>query len=405
MARVAIIADLLGANGSVFGGGAERQTYQLAHLAMASGADVTVYQAGRVPNVSDIEGVRVHSLQVDTKSVWSSATRQAIADGSQCFHYKYLAHVPRAAAGINATATHFAIYWDVPFDARYADWYPFGQLARFYLPPWRKLHKRRYLAAVGRCREVLADNTSLLRLVQSDSPNLRDRIYYAPNFSDLSPESNAHAHGADCVVTVVEQAKRAGRLIVLVPRNLTFKQGIALLPKLVETLQELGGHDCQLVVTGQIIRELPQSNHFEKQLKAALASMSPDSRSRLTFLNGVKHEYMPYFYEAADIVLLPSFASEGTPLSAIEAMTFGKAVVATNIGGLNDVIDSGYTGILVRPVAEELANAISMLTRDNGLRTRLGRAARDKAERQFSLAAWRSMVLPFMERNHWFAKS
>jgi len=394
---------MLGANGKVFGGGAERQTYQLARLANESGADVTVYQAAKEATITSIEGVRVHAVAADMKSIWSTATKQAVADGCQCFHYKYLAHVPRAAARLNATATHFAIYWDIPFDPQFAAWYPFGGLARFYLGPWRTLHKRRYLSALARCREVLADNTSLTRVVQSDAPRLRNRIYYVPNFSDLSPNGASPVGGDDCTIAEIEQAKRQGRLIVLIPRNLTFKQGIGLLPKLLETLEPRILSMCQFIVTGQFIRDLPQSGLYEKQLASALGAMPSDIRARLTFLHGVKHECMPYCYKAADIVLIPSFASEGTPLSAVEAMTFGNVVVATNIGGLNDVIESGHTGLLVRPVISELASALTTLVLDAGLRKRLGEAAREKAERQFSLAAWQSLVLPFIERNNWLA--
>jgi glycosyltransferase involved in cell wall biosynthesis len=123
----------------------------------------------------------------------------------------------------------------------------------------------------------------------------------------------------------------------------------------------------------------------------------------LTFLHGVKHECMSKWYTAADIVLLPSFASEGTPLSAVEAMSFGKAIVATNIGGLNDLIDSGYTGLLVPPVVGDLALALAKLVINRELAARIGNAAREKAESQLSLSAWQSRVLPFMDRNGWFA--
>lgn len=244
----------------------------------------------------------------------------------------------------------------------------------------------------------------MLRLVQSDTPNLRDRVYYVPNFSDLSPHQTAHSCD-DRADEVIGKAKRDGRLVVLVPRNLTFKQGIALLPAVVETLQVMGDIRCQFVVTGQFVRDLPQSAQFERRLRRAIEAMAAAARDRLTLLYGVRHECMPRFYECADVVLFPSFASEGTPLSAIEAMMFGKAIVATNIGGLNDLIDSGHTGVLVRPIAEEIAEAIATLARDAELRAQLGSAAKNKAERQFSLAEWRAMVVPFMERNGWLLKS
>ena len=403
MAKVGIIAEAFAVNGVVFGGGAERQTYQLARLAGESGADVTVYQAATAPSLTMVEGVRVCSLPTAPQRIWSVATRRAIADGCQCLHYQYLVHVPRTAEGVNVSATHFAVHWDIPYESQYAAWYPYGRFARFYLGPWRRLQKKRCLAAIRRCREVLADNTSLLRLVQSDVPDLRQRIYYVPNFSDLVPNPNVRFNNGGCLVGEIEKAKREGRLIVLVPRNLSLKQGIALLPTLVEAVGQLTASACQFVVTGQFIRALPQTPHFEVQLNAALRAMPPSSRERLTFLYGVKHECMAYCYEAADIVLLPSFAAEGTPLAAIEAMTFGKPVVATNVGGLNDLFDNEYTGLLVRPVVRDLAQAINRLVLDRGLRERLGQAARRKAERQFSLEAWKSLVVPFIERNNWLA--
>jgi glycosyltransferase involved in cell wall biosynthesis len=404
VAKVGIVAETFAAKGTVFGGGAERQTYQLARLAIDNGADVTVYQpASGLPSLTTVEGVTVCSLPTDIRGIWSSATRRAVADGCNCIHYQYLVHVPRMATELNATATQFAIHWDIPFDPRYAAWYPHGRLARFYLGPWRRLHKRRCLRAIRRCREVLADSTSLLRLVQSDLPELRNKIYCVPNFSDISPNTKATPTDAKVVIGDIEEAKREGRLIVLVPRNLSFKQGIAFLPTLAENVDARTGSACQFVVTGQFIRGLPQSSHFERQLESALASMPPTSRARLTFLHGVDHKWMTYWYGAADIVLLPSFASEGTPLAAIEAMTFGKAIVATNIGGLNDLIDYGHTGFLVRPTVDDLARAIHQLASDAGLRARLGIAARDKAQSQFSLEVWRSSVLPFIDRNHWLA--
>jgi len=403
MAKVAIITESFAVDGKVFAGGAERHTYQLARLATDAGADVTIYQPLKSGNeISTVEGVSVRSVIADTRGIWKAATHQAVADGCERFHYQYLAHVPRLAAKLHPSATHHGIYWDVPFDSRYAAWYPHGRLARLYLRPWRLVHKRRYLKAVRRCREVLAADTSLLRLVQSDLPDLRDRICVVPNFSDLTPTTKASCAAGD-VLDEIDAAKRDGRLIVLVPRNLSFKQGIAFLPELVQIVAQRTDLRCQFVVTGQFIRGLPQSAQYERQLNKALASLPPESRARLTFLHGVKHRRMPYWYQAADIVVLPSVAGEATSLSAIEAMTFGRAVVATNIGGLNDVIEHRHTGMLVRARVDELADAIITLAQDRELRVRLGEAAQCTAKRRYSLETWKSLVLPFIDRNQWLS--
>jgi glycosyltransferase involved in cell wall biosynthesis len=87
----------------------------------------------------------------------------------------------------------------------------------------------------------------------------------------------------------------------------------------------------------------------------------------------------PNWYAAADIVALTS-DNEGTPLSLIEAAAAGRAVVATDVGGVADVVADGETGIVV-PAGDEaaLAAALIRLARDSELRDRLGAAAPGRA--------------------------
>jgi glycosyltransferase involved in cell wall biosynthesis len=112
---------------------------------------------------------------------------------------------------------------------------------------------------------------------------------------------------------------------------------------------------------------------------------------------------MSYCYEASDIVVVPSFASEATSISLLEGMAFNRAVVATNVGGLNDVIDNGVNGLLVKPSLESLAYGIQRLAADSNLRRRLASEARHKAEACFSLSVWRDRATEFMRRNGWLS--
>ena len=89
----------------------------------------------------------------------------------------------------------------------------------------------------------------------------------------------------------------------------------------------------------------------------------------------------------ADVVVLSSI-SEGFPYSTLEAMFCGRAVVATDVGGVAEQL--GRAGLLVRPRDPgALADAILRLLADRGLRVRLGRAARARAETQFTIARFR----------------
>jgi glycosyltransferase involved in cell wall biosynthesis len=108
------------------------------------------------------------------------------------------------------------------------------------------------------------------------------------------------------------------------------------------------------------------------RLEALAAALGVSSRCR--FL-GWRRDVRSV-YAAADVVVLTS-RNEGSPVSIIEAMAAGRAVVCTDVGGVADVVTSGSSGMLV-PYGDPdaLAASIDGLLRDPDLRQRLGAEAR-----------------------------
>lgn len=90
---------------------------------------------------------------------------------------------------------------------------------------------------------------------------------------------------------------------------------------------------------------------------------------------------IPELLEMSDLVVLPSIV-EGLPLSLLEAMAAGKAVIATAVGGVPEMIDDGRTGMLV-PVGDLNAWASSMrrVMKDESLRAALGTKAQQAVNR------------------------
>lgn len=94
---------------------------------------------------------------------------------------------------------------------------------------------------------------------------------------------------------------------------------------------------------------------------------------------------LPRIFADADVVALPSRA-EGTPMVVLEAMAAGRAIVATTVGGIPDLVTDGRTGILVPPDdTTSLAKAIGRLCDDRALRDSLGRAAALDARERFDI--------------------
>jgi glycosyltransferase involved in cell wall biosynthesis len=101
----------------------------------------------------------------------------------------------------------------------------------------------------------------------------------------------------------------------------------------------------------------------------------------VTFL-GYREDVAPYLAEA-DMAVLSS-ANEGTPVALIEAAAAGRALVGTCVGGVPDVVADG-TGRLVASGDEAgLADALSELARDRGLRLELGARAREHVRGRYA---------------------
>ncbi len=100
----------------------------------------------------------------------------------------------------------------------------------------------------------------------------------------------------------------------------------------------------------------------------------------VTFLGAKDQDVLPYYYAAAEMVVMPSHY-ESFGMVALEAMAMGTPVIASEVGGLAHLVQHGYNGYHVPSRdPEALAARILELLQDVDLRARLGRQARDYAQ-------------------------
>lgn len=92
------------------------------------------------------------------------------------------------------------------------------------------------------------------------------------------------------------------------------------------------------------------------------------------------HEVVLDAFQRCTVAVVPSLMHEAFGLVALEAMQAGRPVIASDIGGLRDIIRDGESGILIAPGdAEALHAALARVLTDSGFRTKLGGAAKSRA--------------------------
>ncbi|HET7292526.1 MAG TPA: glycosyltransferase family 4 protein [Vicinamibacteria bacterium] len=158
---------------------------------------------------------------------------------------------------------------------------------------------------------------------------------------------------------------RPGELLVLAFGRLVEKKGFRYLIEAAAAVQGV-----RVAVAGQ------------GDLRGELETLARELRSPVVFAGPLERDAMAHAVLAADVVVVPSVVDragnvDGLPNALLEALAAGRAVVASRVAGIPDVVADGETGLLTPPRdVAALAAALSRLRDDPSLRDRLGLAAR-----------------------------
>ena len=100
----------------------------------------------------------------------------------------------------------------------------------------------------------------------------------------------------------------------------------------------------------------------------------------------------------SSFVVVPSQCNENCSMSVLESMAYGKPVIGSRIGGLPEQIEDNKTGFLFQMGnIEELKEKMTLLTKNKVLRTEMGKAAREKLEKEYSFEAHGTKLMKIYE--------
>jgi glycosyltransferase involved in cell wall biosynthesis len=93
----------------------------------------------------------------------------------------------------------------------------------------------------------------------------------------------------------------------------------------------------------------------------------------VTFCGQVDNQRIAAIYEQIDVLVVPSVWPENNPVTITEAMASGLPVIASDIGGISELVEHGVTGLLAPPRdPRALADIIERLLKDPDLRREMG---------------------------------
>ncbi len=165
---------------------------------------------------------------------------------------------------------------------------------------------------------------------------------------------------------------------------------------MVKSMEDIYGVDLVIRAFKKMIEE-SASNHMRLLLVGGGTQMSEYEqlciqlgiRELVHFTGRVVHEEVPRYHRMMDVFLNPS-RRESFGVSVLEAMSCGKAVIVSNVGGLAEIVEDGKNGLLVQSEnVDELKNKMILLYESSILRNSLGVTAREFVLEKYN---WQSSV-------------
>jgi glycosyltransferase involved in cell wall biosynthesis len=242
--------------------------------------------------------------------------------------------------------------------------------------------RKQFPIIADRCRTIYnaVDPAEFSRERSFDaSPRREKRVLYA---GAVSPHKGIHVL-LDAFSIVLKEYPEARLDVVGLQANYPLAENFELKDqKLVESVYPFYSYDWTSKLKAKLGLGSPDAGTYLARLKQRL---SPEVGTKVAFRGFVPRPELVDLYYSADVFAFAPIWNEGFGITPVEAMAAGVPVVATRSGAIPETVKDQQTGFLVgKNDPRGLADAIFRLLHDDGLRARMGRAARDSVHAKFT---------------------
>jgi glycosyltransferase involved in cell wall biosynthesis len=205
---------------------------------------------------------------------------------------------------------------------------------------YQLLRYRKALKEISNTTNVVCVDYNYQNWYRTIFPNRPLNFYVIPNFTKIQKKEK--------IDNKISNWKNESRTIkLLFARRFFDIRGVSIMIELSERLIERYGSKIEITFAG----EGPKMNEVLQ-----LSNKYPN-----IFITTYEPENSIDFHSIYDIALIPSTGSEGTSLSLLEAMSAGCYCVASQVGGLTNIIIDGFNGMLLRANVDDWFTGVSNL--------------------------------------------
>jgi starch synthase len=183
--------------------------------------------------------------------------------------------------------------------------------------------------------------------------------------------------------------------VILYFGTLIRKKGLLELPHVFNIIHQ-NNPNAQLVLVGKDTSDIISGNASTWQMMQDL--FTPSALEKVTYFGPVAYSDVKKQIEKATVCVFPTYA-EALPVSWLEAMAMEKAIVASNIGWGNEIVENSISGFLAHPSDhQEYADRILQLLADSTLRENMERKARARILTHFEINLIANQNLNFYQK-------
>lgn len=315
-----------------------------AHVVFPSGRSVEILR----------DGMHLHSLVGDSETPARKLVRAAESVGAvdrDLLIFGTSSLVCKTCFAKTIGIQH-GVYWDVEkFHGRRIA----NRGLAFTLSATQALRQLRFHSLVS---NMVCVDLNYVNWMRSLTAGSKFPYTYIPNFAEL-----------------IEPAERIrdGKVRIIFARRFEEVRGCRLLMRVLPRV--LSEHpEVELTIAGRGSLESEIHSCFDENPRVRFAVYDATDSVR--------------FHQKFDIALVPSVGSEGTSLSLLEAMSAGCAAIATDIGGMSNIVIDRHNGLIIRPTETDLYAAINRLIEDRRLRLSISSEAKKTVQAAFSREMW-----------------